>query len=78
MRHITDYLTVSQTEQPVSPLHDLKIMGGKDESRTGSAIELFHHIEGHCQLNRSQPNMTTIDCGHDFFEYPILHHFTFI
>ena len=45
MRHITYYLTVSQTDQPVSPLHDLRIMGRKDESRTGSTIEAFHHIE---------------------------------
>ena len=45
MRHITYYLTVAQTDQPVSPLHDLRIMGRKDESRTGSTIEVFHHIE---------------------------------
>src|SRR5215510_3024296 len=27
---------------------------------------------GHCQLNGSQPDMTTIYCGYDFFEHPIL------
>ena len=26
-------------------LHDLRIMGGEEEGGTGSAIELFHHIE---------------------------------
>jgi hypothetical protein len=29
-------------------------------------------LERHCQLNGSQPDMTTAYCGHDFFEYPIL------
>ena len=28
-------------------------------------IYLRHN--GHCQLNGSQPDMTTIYCGHDFF-----------
>jgi hypothetical protein len=30
-----------------------------------------------CQLNGSQPDMTTIKCDHDFFECPLLYHFTF-
>jgi membrane protein len=30
----------------------------------------------HCQLTGSQPEMTTIYCGYDFFECPILYHFT--
>ena len=45
MRHITDDLTVTQANQPPRPLHDLRIMGGIDESRAVSAIELFHHFE---------------------------------
>ena len=31
----------------------------------------------HCQLNGSQPDMTTTYCGHDLFKYSILYHFTF-
>src|SRR5262245_18668985 len=31
----------------------------------------------HCQLNGSQPDMTTTCSGPDFFEYLILYHFTF-
>lgn len=31
----------------------------------------------HCQLNGSQLDMTTLYCGHDFFEYPILYYITF-
>jgi hypothetical protein len=31
----------------------------------------------HCQLNGSQPDMTTAYCGHDFFERRILYYFTF-
>jgi hypothetical protein len=30
-----------------------------------------------CQLNGSQPDMITIYCGHDFFEYSILYYITF-
>lgn len=45
MRRITCYLTVAQANPSVRPLHDLRIMGGKDESRIVSTIELFHHIE---------------------------------
>jgi hypothetical protein len=41
------------------------------------AHAIAERIEGHCQLNGSQPNMTTTYCGHDFFEYPILYYFTF-
>ncbi len=41
----------------MSPFHDLGIMGGKDESRTGNTIEMFHHIEegdssGRVQIRR--------------------------
>ena len=32
--------------------------------------------ERHCQLNGSQPDMTTICGGHDFFEYSVLYQFT--
>ena len=45
MRHVTDDLTVTQSDQPVRPLHDLRVMGGINESRAVSAIELFHHFE---------------------------------
>ena len=38
---------------------------------------LMAHRGRHCQLNGSQPDMTTIYCGYDFFEYPVLYHFTF-
>ena len=34
-----------QANQPPRPLHDLRIMGGINESRAVSAIELFHHFE---------------------------------
>jgi hypothetical protein len=47
---------------------------------THARVRLQGGIEvmpGHCQLNGSQPDMTTTYCGHDFFEYPILYKFTF-
>jgi hypothetical protein len=31
----------------------------------------------HGRLKGSQPDMTTTYCGHDFFERPLLYHFTF-
>ena len=45
MRRITGDLTVAQANPPARPLHDLRIVGGKDECRTVITIELFHHIE---------------------------------
>ena len=44
-RHITGDLTVMQVNHTPRPLHDLRIMGGINESRAMSAIEFFHHFE---------------------------------
>jgi len=44
-RIVAYYLSVAQTDQAMGPFHDLRIMGGKEESRTRRTIELFHHIE---------------------------------
>ena len=56
-RIVACYLTVPQTDQTVSPFHDLGIMGGKNEGRAGRMIEMFHHIEqadrgGRIQIRR--------------------------
>ena len=55
---VTYYLTVSQTDHTMSPLHDLRIVGGKNESRAGGAIETFHHVEKGDSSGRVQ-----IRCG---------------
>ena len=39
------YSSVAQTDQTMSPLHDLGIMGRKEEGRARRTIELFHHVE---------------------------------
>src|SRR5208283_3654492 len=51
------YLTVSKTDQTARPLHNLRVMGGKDESRSSGTIEAFHYIEqrdsgGRVQIRR--------------------------
>ena len=43
----------------------------KQGVNTWNAWRQEHESIGHCQLNGSQPNMTTIYCVHNFFEYPI-------
>ena len=45
MRRIAGDLTVAQANPTARPLHDLRIVGGKDECRAVLTIELFHHIE---------------------------------
>ena len=55
---VTHYLTVSQTDQTVRPFHDLRIVGGKNESRTGGTIETFHHVE-----KRDSSGRVQIRCG---------------
>ena len=45
MRRITCYLTVAQANPAARPLHDLRIVSGKDECCTVITIEFFHHIE---------------------------------
>ena len=57
MSLVARYPSVSQTDQAASPLHDLRVMSGKDESRTGGAIKSFHHVEkrdrgGRVQIRR--------------------------
>ena len=61
------------TIQGLYPLLEL------EQRRMGRAVRErdAQHPARHCQLNGSQPDMTTTYCGHDFFEYPILYHFTF-
>jgi hypothetical protein len=43
--------------------HALAALEQEPERDTAFAV----HVLGHCQLNGSQPDMTTIYCGHDFF-----------
>src|SRR5208283_6057420 len=45
MRLVAGYLTVAQSNQAMSPLHDQRIVGREEEGCTRRAIELLHHIE---------------------------------
>lgn len=42
---VTAYLAVSQPNHTASPFHHLRVVCGKNESRTRSAVEVLHHIK---------------------------------
>ena len=42
---VASYLTVAQTDQAMSPLHHLRIVGGEEESCTSRLIKLLHHVK---------------------------------
>ena len=52
-------------------------MGHMPDVAVITPVFWHEHLIGHCQLNGSQPYMTTIYCVHDFFEYPMSYCITF-
>jgi hypothetical protein len=86
VRAVSDIYTESGVEWPVRFL-GTHLHPGFEEATVALAARAAHYgfpegglildlASGHCQLNGSQPDMTTISCGHDFFNtlYCVISH----
>jgi DNA polymerase-4/DNA polymerase V len=67
-------LLETETKHDYQSIQKFKTFTPPSQDRTFLFAQLSKR---HCQLNGSQPDMTTTYCGHDCFECPILYHFTF-